>query len=46
MSHIPLGCGYESLELTFLIARTFNQQPRVVAKVGEFFGIKPDEFVC
>jgi len=37
-SHIALGCGDERFELTFMVARSLNQQPRVVVKVGKLFG--------
>jgi hypothetical protein len=41
LPHVSFGCGYESLELTFLIAGAFDQKLRIVSKVGELFGSKP-----
>jgi hypothetical protein len=38
-----LGCGYESLKLTFLIACAFDQKLRVMSKLGELFGSKPEK---
>jgi hypothetical protein len=42
MPHILFGCGDESLELIFLVARSFNEQLRVTAKVSEAFGRKSE----
>ena len=39
---IALGCGDKRLELTLLIACSFNQYPCVVAKVGKLFGREPE----
>jgi hypothetical protein len=42
MPCFPLGCRYERLELVFLIALSFEQSTRVVAKIGNLFGSKPE----
>jgi hypothetical protein len=42
LPQVSFGGGDESLKLTFLIACTFDQTLRVVSKVGELFGSKPE----
>jgi hypothetical protein len=42
LPQVSFGCGYESLELTLLVTCTFDQELRVVSKVGELFGNKPE----
>jgi len=41
LPQVSFVCGYESLELTLLIARAFDQKLCVVSQVGELFGSKP-----
>src|SRR6187200_385807 len=42
LPNVPLGCGDESLKLTFLIAGAFDQELRVVSKGVKLFGSKPE----
>jgi hypothetical protein len=39
---VSFGCDDESLKLTFLIACAFDQTLRLMSKVGELFGRKPE----
>jgi hypothetical protein len=41
LPHIRLGRGHEGLELNLVIDRSFNQQPRIVTKIGKLLGRKP-----
>ena len=41
LPHIRLGRGNEGLELNLLIDGSFNQQPRIVAKIGKLLGRRP-----
>jgi len=38
LPYIPLGRGKEGIELNLLIACSFNQQPRIVAKISKLLG--------
>jgi hypothetical protein len=42
LPQVSFGCSDESLKLTFLNACAFDQELRVVSKVGELFGSKPE----